>query len=132
MDTRQAGTHLSGAFWTLTAFTVSWWSLAPGLYFLFSGEVAWGTVLSALGLAALVVTVSRPIVLKLQARLVHRPLAVLFVVSVIVVGLLELWMALSFASGSPYSPVLLALHAALLLLGGLAISTQLRPVQHGA
>jgi predicted PurR-regulated permease PerM len=132
MDTRQAGTHLSGSFWTLAALTVTWWSLAPGLYFLFSGEVTWGTLLSALGVAALVVTVSRPIVLKLQARLVQRPLAVLFVVSVVVVALLELWMALSFASGSPYSPGLLSLHAAVLLLGGLAISTQLRPVQRGA
>lgn len=129
MDTRQAGTYLSGSFWTLAALTVTWWSLAPGLYFLFSGEVAWGTLLSAVGLPTLVVTVSRPIVIRLQARLVHRPLAVLLVVSVIVAALLELWMALSFASVSPYSPGLLALHAALLLLGGMAIATQLRPVQ---
>jgi len=131
MDSRQAGNHLPRSFWTLAALSVAWWTLAPGAYFLFSGEAAWGMLLSALGVVALVATLSNPIQLKLEARAVSRPLALLFVVTVIVMALTELWMAISFASGSPFSPGLLALHAALLLVSGGATGMQLRQVQPG-
>jgi hypothetical protein len=41
-------------------------------------------------------------------------------------------MAISFGSGSPFSPGLLALHAAVLLVGGGATGMQLRQVQRRA
>jgi len=132
MDSRQKGAHLPRSFWTLAALTVTWWTLAPGVYFLISREVAWGTLLAAVGLVALVVTLSGSILRRLESRSVHRPLAVLFVVTVIVMALMQLWMALSFASASPYSPALLALHAAVLLVGGVAIGMQLRQGQRDA
>jgi hypothetical protein len=106
--------------------TVTWWTLAPGAYFLLSGQTDWGTLLSAVGLVALVVAVSRPLLARFEARVVNRPLALLFALMVIVTALFELWLALSFASASPFSPGLLALHAALLLVGGVAVALQLR------
>ena len=131
METRPAGNHLPRSFWTLAALTVTWWSLAPGVYFLFAGQAAWGTLLSAVGVASLVVTLSGPILLRLEARPVYSPLAVLLVLTMIVMALTELWMAISFGSGSPFSPGLLALHAAGLLVGGGATGMQLRQVQPG-
>jgi hypothetical protein len=68
----------------------------------------------------------------LEARPVYRPLAVLLVLTMIVMALTELWMAISFGSGSPFSPGLLALHAAVLLVGGGATGMQLRQVQRRA
>ncbi|HLB64250.1 MAG TPA: hypothetical protein VJJ46_05370 [Anaerolineales bacterium] len=126
MDSRQAAAHLPRSFWTLAALTVTWWSLAPGLYFLFSGVVAWGTLLSAVGVVSLLITLSRPILHKLEARTVYRPLALLFVAVVLVMALAEVWTAISFAPGTAYPPGVVGFHAALLLVSGAATAMQLR------
>jgi hypothetical protein len=102
------------------------------VYFLFTGAAAWGTLLSAVGVLALVAALSGSIQLRLEARAVYLPLAVLFALTVIVMALMQLLMALSFASAGPYPPALVALHAAVLLLGGVASGMQLRQVQRRA
>ena len=126
MDSRQVAPHLPRSFWMLAGLTVTWWTLVPGLYFLFTGQVLWGSLLSAFGVVALVATLIRPILARLEARAVYRPLAVLFVVLVIVMALTEVWTALSLGSDSPYPPGVVGLHAALLLVGGVATAMQLR------
>lgn len=126
MESRQAGSHLPRSFWMLTALTVTWWTLVPGVYFLVTGQVAWGSLLSAFGIVALVVSLSQPILARLESRVVYRPLAMLFVVIVVVMALAEIWTAVSFASGSPSLPGVVGFHAAVLLVGGAAIAMQLR------
>ncbi|HEX9676576.1 MAG TPA: hypothetical protein VGA07_11410 [Anaerolineales bacterium] len=132
MESQQTGVHLPRSFWSLAALTVTWWTLAPGVYFLFSGAAEWGTLLSAVGIVALVASLSGPIQLRLAARAVYRPLAVLFVLTVVVMALTELWMTIAFGSGSPFAPGLLALHGALLLVGGGATGMQLLQTQRQA
>jgi hypothetical protein len=131
MDSRQATGHLPRSFWTLAALTVTWGTLAPGLYFLFSKEATWGTLLSAFGVMALIASLSRAILMKLEARVVYRPLAMLFVVIVLVTSLFELWAAISIAPASHYPPSLVGMHAGLLLLLGVATGFQLRPSPGG-
>jgi hypothetical protein len=131
MDSRQATGHLPRSFWTLAALTVTWWTLAPGLYFLFSGQASWGTWLSAVGVASLIVTLSRAILMRLEARVVYRPLAMLLVVIVLVTSLFELWAAISIAPASHYPPGVVGIHAGLLLLLGVATGLQLRPSPSG-
>ena len=126
MESRQTTGHLPRLFWTLGMLTVTWGTLAPGLYFLFSGEATWGTLLSAVGAAALVATLSRAIQMKLEARVVYRPLAILLVALAIVLSLSETWIALSIAPVSHYPPGLVGIHAGLLLLLGAATGLQLR------
>jgi hypothetical protein len=111
---------------------VAWWTLVPGLYFLYSGEVNWGILLSAFGLASLVVTLSRAIIARLEARAVYRPLAVLFVAIVVVMALSEVWMATSTSSLTIHPAGAVGLHAAVLLLGGAATGLQLRRSRTGA
>ena len=131
MASRQSTGHLPRAFWTLALLTLTWGTLAPGLYFLFSGEAAWGTWLSAVGVVASVATLSRAIQMKLEARVVYRPLAFLFVAVAIVLPLSEFWIALSMAPASHYPPSLIGMHAGLLLLLGAATGFQLRPSPSG-
>lgn len=127
MASRQPIGRLPRSFWTLALLTLTWGTLPAGLYFLLSGEVAWGTWLSAVGAVALVATLSGGILVKLEARVIYHPLATLFVVIVLFASLYELWTAISIAPATPYRPGLVGLHAGLLLILSVATGFQLRP-----
>lgn len=85
--------RLSAGFWRTAALTMTWEALPVGVYGLFRGVALWGTFFTLIGLAALVVALSTPVIQWAQARRSSRPLATLLIVSFTASAIIEVWFA---------------------------------------